>query len=114
MTSRRRSICRASSPAMTGGARAIPSRARAPILPRLRTKAVREGDQYIVNGQKTWTTLAQHADWIFCLVRTDPQAKAQEGISFLLIDMKTPGRHRAADHHASMAPMRSTMCSSKM
>src|SRR5499427_9542527 len=60
-------------------------------LASLRTKAVREGDDYVVNGQKTWTTLAQHADWIFCLVRTDPQAKKQEGISFLLIDMKTPG-----------------------
>jgi len=57
----------------------------------LRTKAVRDGDHYIVNGHKTWTTLAQHADWIFCLVRTDPQAKAQSGISFLLIDMKTAG-----------------------
>ena len=52
---------------------------------------MREGDHYVVNGQKTWTTLAQYADWIFCLVRTDPAAKKQEGISFLLIDMKTPG-----------------------
>jgi alkylation response protein AidB-like acyl-CoA dehydrogenase len=60
-------------------------------LASLRTKAVREGDHYIVNGSKTWTTLAQHADWMFCLVRTDPNAKQQEGISFLLIDMKTPG-----------------------
>jgi alkylation response protein AidB-like acyl-CoA dehydrogenase len=60
-------------------------------LASLRTKAVRDGDHYVVNGHKTWTTLAQHADWIFCLVRTDPQAKAQSGISFLLIDMKTPG-----------------------
>ena len=60
-------------------------------LASLKTKAVREGDHYVVNGQKTWTTLAQHADWIFCLVRTDPAAKKQEGISFLLIDMKTPG-----------------------
>ena len=60
-------------------------------LAALRTKAVRSGDHYVVNGHKTWTTLAQHADWIFCLVRTDPQAKQQEGISFLLIDMKTPG-----------------------
>ncbi len=60
-------------------------------LASLRTKAVREGDHYIVNGSKTWTTLAQHADWIFCLVRTDSDAKAQEGISFLLIDMNTPG-----------------------
>ncbi|MEP2829365.1 acyl-CoA dehydrogenase family protein [Parvibaculum sp.] len=60
-------------------------------LASLRTKAVREGDHYIVNGSKTWTTLAQHADWMFCLVRTDPNVKQQEGISFLLIDMKTPG-----------------------
>ncbi len=60
-------------------------------LASLKTRAVREGDHYIVNGQKTWTTLAQYADWIFCLVRTDPDAKKQEGISFLLIDMKTPG-----------------------
>src|SRR6185369_478259 len=57
----------------------------------LTTTAVKEGDHYVVNGQKTWTTLAQHADWIFCLVRTDPAAKKQEGISFILIDMKTPG-----------------------
>tara|TARA_R110002124_G_scaffold58072_2_gene162140 strand:- start:69 stop:1259 length:1191 start_codon:yes stop_codon:yes gene_type:complete len=60
-------------------------------LASLRTKAVRDGDHYVVNGGKTWTTLAQYADWMFCLVRTDPDAKAQEGISFLLIDMKTPG-----------------------
>ena len=60
-------------------------------LASLRTSAKRDGDHYVVNGQKTWTTLAQHADWIFCLVRTDPQAKKQEGISFLLIDMKAPG-----------------------
>jgi pimeloyl-CoA dehydrogenase large subunit len=60
-------------------------------LASLRTKAERKGDKYIVNGQKIWTTLAQYADWIFCLVRTDPAAKKQEGISFLLIDMKTPG-----------------------
>jgi alkylation response protein AidB-like acyl-CoA dehydrogenase len=60
-------------------------------LASLKTRAVKEGDNYVVNGQKTWTTLAQYADWIFCLVRTDPNAKMQEGISFLLIDMKTPG-----------------------
>ena len=60
-------------------------------LASLKTRAVREGDHYIVDGQKTWTTLGQHADWIFCLVRTDPAAKKQAGISFLLIDMKTPG-----------------------
>ena len=57
----------------------------------LKTSAVRKGDHYIVNGQKTWTTLAQHADWIFCLCRTNPEAKKQLGISFILIDMKTPG-----------------------
>jgi len=60
-------------------------------LASLRTTAKRVGDKYIVNGQKIWTTLAQHADWIFCLVRTDPAAKKQEGISFLLIDMTTKG-----------------------
>ncbi|MGX9937295.1 acyl-CoA dehydrogenase family protein [Advenella kashmirensis] len=60
-------------------------------LASLKTTAVRDGDDYIVNGQKTWTTLAQHADWIFCLVRTNPEVRKQEGISFLLIDMKTPG-----------------------
>ncbi len=60
-------------------------------LASLRTTAVRDGDDYIVNGQKTWTTLAQHADWGFFLVRTDKEAKQQEGISFLLIDMKSPG-----------------------
>src|SRR5688500_10875077 len=58
-------------------------------LASLRTRAERDGDHYVVNGQKTWTTLAQHADWGFFLVRTDPTAKPQEGISFLLIDMKT-------------------------
>lgn len=55
------------------------------------TRAVREGDHYVVNGQKTWTTLGQYANMIFCLVRTDPKAKKQAGISFLLIDMSTPG-----------------------
>ncbi len=60
-------------------------------LASLKTRAVREGDHYIVNGQKTWTTLGQHANMIFCLVRTDVDVKQQEGISFLLIDMNTPG-----------------------
>ena len=60
-------------------------------LAALRTSAVRDGDHYIVNGQKTWTTLGQFADWIFCLVRTSSEGKRQEGISFLLIDMNTPG-----------------------
>jgi pimeloyl-CoA dehydrogenase large subunit len=61
-------------------------------LASLKTKAERKGDVYVVNGQKTWTTLAQNADMIFCLVRTDPNAKnRQSGISFLLIDMKSRG-----------------------
>lgn len=60
-------------------------------LASLTTRAVRDGDDYIVNGSKTWTTLAQHADMIFCLVRTDMDVKPQAGISFLLFDMKTPG-----------------------
>ncbi|QET69976.1 acyl-CoA dehydrogenase family protein [Bordetella bronchiseptica] len=60
-------------------------------LASLRTRAERKGDRYVVNGQKTWTTMAHWADWIFCLVRTDAEAKPQAGISLLLIDMKTPG-----------------------
>ena len=60
-------------------------------LASLKMRAVREGDEYVVNGQKTWTTLGQYADWIFCLVRTDAEAKPQRGISFLLIRMDTPG-----------------------
>ncbi len=60
-------------------------------LASLRTRADRDGDSYVVNGQKAWTTLGQFADWIFCLVRTDREAKKQRGISFLLIDMTTPG-----------------------
>ena len=60
-------------------------------LASLRTEAVPDGDDFIVNGQKIWTTLATDANWIFCLVRTDKTAKKQNGISFLLIEMKTPG-----------------------
>jgi alkylation response protein AidB-like acyl-CoA dehydrogenase len=60
-------------------------------LASLRTSARREGDHYLVNGQKTWNTLGQYADWIFCLVRTSSEGRPQHGISFLLIDMKTPG-----------------------
>jgi alkylation response protein AidB-like acyl-CoA dehydrogenase len=60
-------------------------------LASLKMSAVKQGDKYVVNGQKTWTTYAQYADWIFCLVRTDAKGKKQEGISFLLIDIKTPG-----------------------
>ena len=57
----------------------------------LRTRAVRDGDSYVVTGQKIWTTYVQWADWIFCLVRTSSEDRPQKGISFLLIDMKTPG-----------------------
>ena len=60
-------------------------------LAALGTRAVRHGDHYLVNGSKIWTSGAQYADWIFCLTRTDTEARAQEGISFLLIDMKSPG-----------------------
>jgi alkylation response protein AidB-like acyl-CoA dehydrogenase len=61
-------------------------------LASLKTRAVRRGGHYVVSGQKTWTTLAHYADWIFCLVRTgSAEDKKQEGISFLLVDMKTPG-----------------------
>ncbi|HSN33492.1 MAG TPA: acyl-CoA dehydrogenase family protein [Ideonella sp.] len=60
-------------------------------LASLKTRAERRGDKYVVNGQKTWTTLGQYGDWIFCLVRTSNEGKPQTGISFLLIDMKAPG-----------------------
>src|SRR3954452_7770000 len=60
-------------------------------LASLTTRAVRDGDDWIVNGQKTWTTLGQYADWIFCLARTDPEVKKQAGISMLLFPMDSPG-----------------------
>jgi alkylation response protein AidB-like acyl-CoA dehydrogenase len=60
-------------------------------LASLKMRADKEGDEYVLNGSKIWTTYAQHADWIFCLVRTDSSGRKQEGITFLLIDMKTPG-----------------------
>ena len=60
-------------------------------LASVKTRAERVGDHYIVNGQKTWTTLGQYGEWIFCLVRTSTEGKPQTGISFLLIDMKSPG-----------------------
>src|SRR3954452_16276715 len=60
-------------------------------LASLKASAVRDGDEYVVNGQKTWTTYAQYADWIFCLVRTDPAAQHQRGISFVLIDLRAAG-----------------------
>ena len=60
-------------------------------LASLKTSAVRDGDEYVINGQKTWTTYAQHADMMFLLTRTDNECKPQEGISFMLLDMNTPG-----------------------
>jgi alkylation response protein AidB-like acyl-CoA dehydrogenase len=57
----------------------------------LKTRAVRDGDHYVLNGQKAWTTLGQYADWMFVLARTDPEAKKQQGISFFLVDMTSPG-----------------------
>ena len=60
-------------------------------LASLKTRAVRDGDEYVINGQKTWTTLGQHADRIFCLLRTDADGKPQQGISFVLVDLDTPG-----------------------
>jgi alkylation response protein AidB-like acyl-CoA dehydrogenase len=61
-------------------------------LAAVKTRAERAGDHYVINGQKIWTTMGQHGDWIFCLVRTDPLAdKRQEGISFILMNMETPG-----------------------
>lgn len=60
-------------------------------LASLKTRAVRDGDDYVINGQKIWTSWAQYADMMFCLVRTDTECKPQEGISFILIDMNTPG-----------------------
>ncbi len=60
-------------------------------LASLKTKAERDGDDYIINGAKIWTTYAQYADWIFCLVRTDNSGKKQEGITFILVDMKSEG-----------------------
>ena len=60
-------------------------------LAALQTRAVRDGDDFIINGEKVWTSSADESDWIFALVRTDPDVKKQEGITFILIDMDTPG-----------------------
>ncbi len=74
-------------------------------LAALQTKAIQDGDEYVVNGAKIWTTYAQHADWIFCLVRTGNFEKRQQGISFILIDMNSEGItvnpiHTIDDHHS--------------
>ena len=81
-------------------------------LASLNTRAVRDGDHYVVNGTKTWTTMAQWADKMFCLVRTDPDVKKQAGISFLLMDMNQPG-HRCETHrHHRRRGARSTRSTS--
>ena len=83
-------ICRRSRVAKSAGARAIPNPDRAAIWCRCRPFGEDKGDHWVVNGQKIWTSYADKADWIFCLVRTDKTNKYQ-GISFLLFDMETPG-----------------------
>ncbi len=88
---RRRSICRKSRAAKSAGARAIPNPAPAPTSPRCRPAPSCKGDHFIVNGSKIWTSYADKADWIFCLVRTEPNAPKHEGISFVLFDMESAG-----------------------
>ena len=94
--------------ASCAGARAISEPGAGSDLASLQTKAEDKGDHCLVNGQKIWTSGAQYADWCFCLVRTDPKAKKHEGISFLLIDMHSPGRRGAADQadHRRLALLR--------
>ena len=77
-------------------------------LASVQTRAVEEGDYFVVNGSKIWTSSAQHADWIFLLARTDTEAPKHKGISYLLVDMKTPGSDRASagpdDRRARLQP----------
>ena len=82
--------------ARSAGARATASRAPAATSPRCARARVLDGDTWVVNGQKIWTSNAREADWMFALVRTEPEAPKHDGISYLLIDMKTPGHRRAA------------------
>ena len=89
--SRSASTCRRSCAARSAGARATPSPAPAPTSRRSRRAPTTDGDHYVVNGQKIWTSYGDKADWIFCLVRTDSAAKKHDGISFLLFDMQSPG-----------------------
>ena len=88
--SRRSTTCRRSRAARSAGARAIREPGAGSDLAGLQTKAEDKGDHWLVNGQKVWTSYADKADWIFCLVRTSSESK-QGGISFLLFDMATPG-----------------------
>jgi alkylation response protein AidB-like acyl-CoA dehydrogenase len=98
--SRSASTCRRSCRPTSGGARAIPSPVRARTWPRLQMKAVRDGDDYVLNGSKIWTTHAQWADWMFCLVRTSTEGKPQNGITFLLLRDGHPGHPDQAAAHA--------------
>ena len=76
------------------------ARLRAPTWPSLKTTAVLDGDEWVINGQKVWTTQAQYADYCFLLARTDPDAPKHKGISYLLVPMKQDGIEVAADHPA--------------
>ena len=73
-------------------------------LASLKTSAIADGDDYIVNGTKIWTSFAQHANMIFALVRTSTEGKVQQGISFLLIDMSHPGHHGKTHHQSGRQP----------
>ena len=83
-------------------------------LASLKLKAERDGDDYVLNGSKIWTTHAHHANWMFALVRTSSEGKPQAGISFVLIDMATPGSDGRSDHFAGRASTSSIRCSSTM
>jgi acyl-CoA dehydrogenase len=73
-------------------------------LSSLQTRAVRDGDDYVINGTKIWTTHAHEANWMFLLTRTSTEGRQQNGITFLLLDMKTPGDQHPSDHHPGRRP----------